>query len=103
MTDALNRAVAAHARHAAEQRISRNLARDKAGVELEHDLVLSHHPQIIRIVRPFGQNPQLSRGKTDFCQQPRVGTPAVLEDAHDFTRGLVDSPRRQKRGTMIAR
>src|SRR5205085_12327297 len=99
----IDRAIAANAGDAAEQRVACNLTRDKTGVELQDDFVPSQFSQIIGIRQLPVQNAELLGAEPQLGKKSSAFAPLVVENGDGLAGGLADASRDHERGEMITR
>ena len=83
-SEAIDRAISAHARNAAEQRVARDLPRNKTGIELENDFVPGDFPKVIGIGKLSIEHAQFFRSESDSGEQARAFAAIEIEDGDRF-------------------
>ena len=81
-SEAIDRAVSAHARDAAEKRVAGDLTRDETGIELKHDFVPTQFAQVIGISGLSVERAQFAGRKANSIQKTRTFSSIEVEDRH---------------------
>ena len=101
--NSIDRTVAPQTGHPAEQGIPRHLSRDGTSIQLKHDPVRRHHPQVVGISHPPLRNAQVESGTPESREQVPAMPPLVIHDG-DGTRMPLRKGNGQRHGVpMVAR